>query len=145
MSSGVKCTYIGVPSESSLFGARRPSGREPWRSLGFVVPPATLPGVASRIGAGAHASAKVAARTRETRIRWGIRMRGDSRMRGEIRESRRHVVSLLATIVLEGDPMGRIASLLLVLLLSAPGSALAASFDSLISFGDSLSDTGSRG
>jgi len=39
--------------------------------------------------------------------------------------------------------MNRIASLLLVLLLSTSGSAFAASFDSLISFGDSLSDTGS--
>jgi phospholipase/lecithinase/hemolysin len=39
--------------------------------------------------------------------------------------------------------MARIVALLLVLLLSTPESAFAASFDSLVSFGDSLSDTGS--
>lgn len=39
--------------------------------------------------------------------------------------------------------MARVAALLLALVLSTSGSALAASFNSLISFGDSLSDTGS--
>lgn len=39
--------------------------------------------------------------------------------------------------------MSRIAAFLLALSLSIPGSAFAASFDSLVSFGDSLSDTGS--
>jgi outer membrane lipase/esterase len=39
--------------------------------------------------------------------------------------------------------MARIAALLLALLLSSANAAFAASFDSLISFGDSLSDTGS--